>query len=777
MIAKRIPSAPVGKPGSAGYARLARYIVDARGREDPRSWVSTADYILDANHSGAKVGGVRITNCASDEPALATMEIMATQDRNKRSTREKTYHLVISFPEGERPALSVLHEIEDRLCEAIGLEHHQRISAVHVDTAHLHVHVAINKVDPVTHRNVEPYYDQDRLMRECERLEHRFGLQRTNHGNKKEQTHERRDRIEFERRPNDDYQRAALRKSYLEAVAEDGEATDIDAVRDLSGIDVVRAPRGPSNLLLQNAQGQHLDEPEAARDELLRRLRGSAGSNDGEGIRINGRAGDFEANAGIESLIGFGKRTLAPDLAACESWEAAHQVAAQHGVELRLRGAGLVVVDPANRVGVRASSIERAMSLAQLEKRWGAFVPAPAAVQATRTARPLHPGAAPSLFSRFSADRAAARSHRASAGQQLRERHNAERAALLADFEARRARMAAVRGGLASLQPSHREKGVKRDTTIRPVRAAVLTQIRALAKERKAALEQLRNRHAQERKALASTAPLPGWQDWLRIQASRGDANAATALRSRDRKSDRWLANWIAAQDAQTASLAARADMRPSTDKRGRQVYQLADGGRVVDAKQGVRVAKTTEAAAFLALEIAAKRYASQALVIDGSDAFKRAVVRTAAAKGLAVTFKEPALNAMLSAERGRVPSPAPIGAQAAPPQAPAPAEKAGSAVQKYADARNAQRAITSTISYHRPWSGSDAGPAIYRGRRNLPDGSECVLLERDGTMLVLGVTAAQAAKASTWRLGAKVDVDTRGRFSIPPSHHKGPRR
>ncbi|WLT40233.1 hypothetical protein NON20_23875 (plasmid) [Synechocystis sp. B12] len=221
--------------------------------------------------------------------------------------------------------------------------------------------------------------------------------------------------------------------------------------------------------------------------------------------------------------------------------------------------------------------------------------------------------------------------------------------------------------------------------------------------------------------------------------------------------------------------MAARAEMRPSTDKRGRQVYQLADGGRVVDASQGVRVAKTTDAAAFLALELAAKRYAGQALVIEGSDAFKRAVIRTAAAKGLAVTFKEPALNAMLAAERARVPPASPFVDPATAAPIP-PAEKPRSVVQEYADSRNALRASTSTISYHRPWAGADAGPAIYRGRRNLPDGSECVLLERDGTMLVLGVTAAQAAKASTWRLGAKVDVDARGRFTTVPLS-KGPRR
>ncbi|WP_306581244.1 relaxase/mobilization nuclease domain-containing protein, partial [Dokdonella sp.] len=176
MIAKRIQN----RKGTSSFARLSRYVVDARGQIDPRTWSRTADYILDSIHDGAKVGGVRITNCSADEPAAATLEVLATQALNTRSKSDKTYHLVVSFPAGEKPTMATMHAIEDRLCEAIGLADHQRLSAVHNDTAHLHIHIAINKVHPKTRRNVEPYYDQQRLMEACERLEVEYGLQRTN---------------------------------------------------------------------------------------------------------------------------------------------------------------------------------------------------------------------------------------------------------------------------------------------------------------------------------------------------------------------------------------------------------------------------------------------------------------------------------------------------------------------------------------------------------------------------------------------------------------------
>jgi hypothetical protein len=178
MIAKRIHR----EKQTSSFARLGKYVVDARGGIDPANWTRTADYILDTKKNGGKVSGVRVTNCATDDAAAATLEVLAVQALNTRSKSDKTYHLVISFPEGERPSSEQLRYIEDSCCCAIGLGEHQRISAVHIDTDNLHIHVAINKVHPVTFRNVEPYYDKQHLMQACETLEIELGLIHTNHG-------------------------------------------------------------------------------------------------------------------------------------------------------------------------------------------------------------------------------------------------------------------------------------------------------------------------------------------------------------------------------------------------------------------------------------------------------------------------------------------------------------------------------------------------------------------------------------------------------------------
>lgn len=41
--------------------------------------------------------GLKITHCQTDDIELACSEVMDTQSMNKRTTQDKTYHLVVSF--------------------------------------------------------------------------------------------------------------------------------------------------------------------------------------------------------------------------------------------------------------------------------------------------------------------------------------------------------------------------------------------------------------------------------------------------------------------------------------------------------------------------------------------------------------------------------------------------------------------------------------------------------------------------------------------------------
>lgn len=298
MIAHRINR----ERKASSPARLIKYMVAAKGGIDPTSWERTADYILDSANGtteGEKVASYRVTNCGTDDPADAAILIQATQAANTRSKAEKTYHFVYSFPPGEQPDLETLHAIEDELCAAIGLDEHQRVSAVHIDTDNLHVHVAINKVHPTGLQNIEPYYDQFRLMEACERLEVEHGLQRTFHGLEAKQRHQNRD-IELlpEKAPEqrDSLFREHLRNAYDLSISEPPEAKTLNGLRKLSDT---------------RLQKQSADKAEP--------------------VRIGAKVASVEAQSGIETLTGYAARELAPAMRQATSWQELHDAAAEHG--------------------------------------------------------------------------------------------------------------------------------------------------------------------------------------------------------------------------------------------------------------------------------------------------------------------------------------------------------------------------------------------------------------------------------------------------------------
>ncbi len=93
MIAKRIEFRNINL---SRFSKLINYITHSQGKNE-------------------RVGEIRVTNCQSEAPAWAAIEAEAVQDKNKRTKLDKTYHLLVSFREGDYPAPEVLKAIEDRL--------------------------------------------------------------------------------------------------------------------------------------------------------------------------------------------------------------------------------------------------------------------------------------------------------------------------------------------------------------------------------------------------------------------------------------------------------------------------------------------------------------------------------------------------------------------------------------------------------------------------------------------------------------------------------------
>jgi len=92
MIAKIIPIKSLRK---SNFSALVKYLTDHQGKSE-------------------RIGQVAVTNCYTDELSAALLEIQNTQEMNKRARSDKTCHLVLSFPEGERLSTTDLAVIEER---------------------------------------------------------------------------------------------------------------------------------------------------------------------------------------------------------------------------------------------------------------------------------------------------------------------------------------------------------------------------------------------------------------------------------------------------------------------------------------------------------------------------------------------------------------------------------------------------------------------------------------------------------------------------------------
>ncbi len=598
MIAHRINR----ERKASSPARLIKYMVAAKGGIDPTSWERTADYILDSANGtteGEKVASYRVTNCGTDDPADAAILIQATQAANTRSKAEKTYHFVYSFPPGEQPDLETLHAIEDELCAAIGLDEHQRVSAVHIDTDNLHVHVAINKVHPTGLQNIEPYYDQFRLMEACERLEVEHGLQRTFHGLEAKQRHQNRD-IELlpakapEQR--DSLFREHLRNAYDLSISKPPEAKTLNGLRKLSDT---------------RLQRQSADKAEP--------------------VRIGAKVASVEAQSGIETLIGYAARELAPAMRQATSWQELHDAAAEHGLEVRQRGAGLVIGEPDSGIWAKASNVGRDLSMKALTDRLGPFQPSERQAEAKanrkryepRPRRPDNPTTA-GLFNQYQRERQAAILARRQGLDQIKR----ESAAFNAQVK----------------QWSQTERMLLKVAGKGPTKRLMYGTIKQQAD---ASRQKNRQSADARRQALFKQTTMPTWADWLTQQAERGNTEALAVLRDREERTRRWNGELLTADRADKAKAVVLDKLKPKARKDGTMAYSTIDGGMVIDRKTHVQAQKATTGAALVALELASKRFEGQALIVEGTDEFRLEVAQLAGMHGLKVTFTDPAMERM----------------------------------------------------------------------------------------------------------------------------------
>jgi len=148
------------------------------------SFGGLADYIMDKANDGEKAEYIEFTNCPFDNSKDNLQFVKQTQDFSN-ANMDKSMHLVVSFPEGEKPDKKTIQKIEKELVRSIGMEDHQRLSVTHTNTNNYHIHIAINRIHPETKKLIDPSFSKKKLQNKAAELEKQFNLIKINHGETK----------------------------------------------------------------------------------------------------------------------------------------------------------------------------------------------------------------------------------------------------------------------------------------------------------------------------------------------------------------------------------------------------------------------------------------------------------------------------------------------------------------------------------------------------------------------------------------------------------------
>ena len=141
MIGKK-PAAP---EHSRGFEGLIAYVRQA----------SKADYVI-------------MNRLSSLDNAVVEMKLVAEMNT---AVKDPVYHLILSWPKHERPTKEQIEDAVKKQVRALGYQRHQWIAAVHNDSDNIHVHIAINKVNPDNYRVVNPRGDFFTIDRTCREIE------------------------------------------------------------------------------------------------------------------------------------------------------------------------------------------------------------------------------------------------------------------------------------------------------------------------------------------------------------------------------------------------------------------------------------------------------------------------------------------------------------------------------------------------------------------------------------------------------------------------------
>ncbi len=166
MIGKKF-SNPFPSSGKASRVKwLANYIVSPEKENGTEKCV----------YSGTR-------GFLSDKFFAQKAEMIALSEEAVRS-KDPIEHYVLSWREGERPTPHHIEKAVDILMGEFGMENHQCIYGLHQNTDNFHLHLMLNRADPLSGRaeRINKGFDIEALHRVVARIEHEQGWSREEHG-------------------------------------------------------------------------------------------------------------------------------------------------------------------------------------------------------------------------------------------------------------------------------------------------------------------------------------------------------------------------------------------------------------------------------------------------------------------------------------------------------------------------------------------------------------------------------------------------------------------
>ena len=114
----------------------------------------------------------------ADDADLVAKTFAEVACLNDRIGKTPFLRYVFSLPleDQDRADRRLFRDVVSETLTALDLENHLAAGVVHQDTNNRHMHVIVNRVDPITGRATEPFFDVRKIEKVCRIIEQRHGL-------------------------------------------------------------------------------------------------------------------------------------------------------------------------------------------------------------------------------------------------------------------------------------------------------------------------------------------------------------------------------------------------------------------------------------------------------------------------------------------------------------------------------------------------------------------------------------------------------------------------